>query len=218
MRMQRKRKVVKRVALTPAARRMLAEGTVRPYGGAQYALARRLRNQGLFKINFSDGSYRVTDAGRAALAAQPDATMAEIAAVTPRIIHKSYGAHVGQPDRDDLTVLAVCNNINGPIAPSGCMTADDKKVTCKRCLRIVAGLPVGARRKTSKHNSDVGLDTSNREHARQLATETNLDTARAVFVFDLARDWVREGLSGDNPGVARAAYDLLIKHNVEVKA
>jgi len=67
-------------------------------------------------------------------------TMAEIAAERrPFPIHKSYG------ERDDLRLLAVCNNINGPIAPSGLMTLDDSKVTCKRCLRIMAGKPVGAR-------------------------------------------------------------------------
>lgn len=50
-------------------------------------------------------------------------------------VHKSYGAHVGQ------SRLAVCNNINGPITASGLVTADDQKVTCKRCLRIMAGRP-----------------------------------------------------------------------------
>lgn len=60
----------------------------------------------------------------------------------PFKIHKSYGAHVGQPDRNDLARLAVCNNINGPITASALISADDAKVTCKRCLRIMGGRPV----------------------------------------------------------------------------
>jgi hypothetical protein len=57
-------------------------------------------------------------------------------------VHKSYGAHVGQPDRAALARLAVCNNINGSITASGLVSPDDSKVTCKRCLRIMAGRPV----------------------------------------------------------------------------
>jgi hypothetical protein len=64
-------------------------------------------------------------------------TMGEIAAERSTFpVHKSYG------ECEDLRRLAVCNNINGPIAPSGLMTLDDSKVTCKRCLRIVAGAPI----------------------------------------------------------------------------
>ena len=53
------------------------------------------------------------------------------------VVHKSYGAHVGQPGRADLKKLAVCNNINGPL-PGARLANDDAEVTCGRCRRIVS--------------------------------------------------------------------------------
>jgi hypothetical protein len=40
--------------------------------------------------------------------------------------------------------------------------------------------------------------------------------AALAFVRELAKDWVREGRSGDEPGRAQQAYDLLVKHGETV--
>ncbi len=50
--------------------------------------------------------------------------------------------HFAYHDREDLRHLARCNNINGPICPTGLVTTDRRKVTCKRCLRIMRGEPI----------------------------------------------------------------------------
>lgn len=122
-------------------------------------------------------------------------------------VHKSYG------EREDLQRLAVCNNINGPIAPSGLMTLDDAKVTCKRCLRIIAGKPIAPRSINHNHRAQRARDHIDRtlaENARKrtVAVDTETDpklvgtvgqqlTSYALKVkFEkLVRAAVRAGLS-----------------------
>lgn len=111
-------------------------------------------------------------------------------------IHKSYGA------RDDLRRLAVCNNINGPIAPSGLMTLHDDKVTCKRCLRIIAGKPIAQPRKKSPTGSSL-LDA---------LMAANLRNDALKLVERLALYWVAEGSICDEPGSSKEAFELLITH------
>jgi hypothetical protein len=125
-------------------------------------------------------------------------TMAEIAATRAHLhpIHKSYG------EREDLRLLAVCNNINGPIAPSGLMTLDDKKVTCKRCLRIIAGKPVA--RATARVRPAV-------ERGAEIHAALALGLAAVKLVEQLALCWTTEGARGDEPGSAKEAFELLVK-------
>ena len=44
---------------------------------------------------------------------------------------------------------------------------------------------------------------------RPLTSTAQELTELRVFVQDLADDWKREGTSGDAPGIARAAFELL---------
>ncbi|OHD23740.1 MAG: hypothetical protein A2Y38_23500 [Spirochaetes bacterium GWB1_59_5] len=40
--------------------------------------------------------------------------------------------------------------------------------------------------------------------------------AALAFVRELAKDWVRDGRSGDEPGRAKEAHDLLVEHGETV--
>ena len=97
------------------------------------------------------------------------------------VVHKSYG------EREDLRLLAACSNINGPRAPSGLATLDDKKVTCKRCLRIM-------------------------EQLVQLEARAALKADALKLVEQLALSWIAEGTRGDEPGSAKESYELLARH------
>jgi hypothetical protein len=58
---------------------------------------------------------------------------------------KSKVMHCSYFDRDDLRMLAKCDNINGPICDTAHVTVDESKVTCKRCLRIMNGVAIRSR-------------------------------------------------------------------------
>jgi hypothetical protein len=114
--------------------------TWRPHGPANHHLASLLAETGLLK-HVDYGGYAATEAGKVWLSAHAlPLTYADL----PRssVIHFRYYT---KDDRPDLAKLARCNNINGPICPSGCLTSIEAKVTCKRCLRIMADKPVGTR-------------------------------------------------------------------------
>lgn len=115
------------------------------------------------------------------------------------VIHKSYG------ERDHLRILAVCNNINGPIAPSGLMTLDDTKVTCKRCLRIMAGKPIAKPVKPQKS------ETERRAQLAALEARAALKADALKLVEQLALDQVDDSSVGRSR-VVKEAFELLIKH------
>lgn len=120
-----------------AVRRALLK-TWHPHGPAQHHLASRLTDAGLLQ-HVDYGGYIATKAGQTWLIFQSK-TYAEIPSLFP--VHFRYCT---KDDRPDLATLARCNNINGPICSSTHLTTVEAEVTCKRCLRIMAGKPVGSR-------------------------------------------------------------------------
>lgn len=61
---------------------------------------------------------------------------ARVAPSRSKVIHARYH------ERDDLADLAKCDNINGPICDDAHLTSEAKRVTCKRCLRIMNGTAI----------------------------------------------------------------------------
>ena len=72
------------------------------------------------------------------------------------------------------------------------MTLNDKKVTCKRCLHILAG----------------GTETERRAQLAALEARAALHTATLEFVEQL----VLYRIKHDEPGSAKEAFELLTKH------
>lgn len=101
------------------------------------------------------------------------------------------------------------------------------------CWILSENKPVGTKGAIDnwEHVDEFSRLSKARTEARKLAMESQIsgpafrpgaseavikDAALACasmdFVRDLAKDWIREGHSGDNPSVAKAAYDLLVRH------
>lgn len=38
-----------------------------------------------------------------------------------------------------------------------------------------------------------------------------------ALVVELAKSWVREGKSGDHPGISQYAHDVLVRHGIKVE-
>jgi hypothetical protein len=115
-----------------------------PHGASEHLLADRLRGAGLIVYEPISRRYSLSAAGRAWLKTHNvQETYLELANRTTTVV--KHFRYYTKDDRSDLATLARCNNINGPICPSGCLTSVEAEVTCKRCLRIMADKPVGTR-------------------------------------------------------------------------